>query len=350
MGERFVKNAMNQQTLTKKEKDLPEVDVIVAHHQGELVLKAIHSILLSRGVKIRLIVATSVSTVNFHGAKTIFVPGGPAKKRNVAFRFTESEYMAFFDDDVEVTPLAILHMVRALQKDKIGMVFGKTLNMEFHNRFDEAGSFLTPTGFLWARAESGIEDKGQYNTEEYVLAGKSAACMIRRRAFLDAGLFDESYEILGEETDLSWRVWLSGWKVLYVPSSVTYHAFNTKFKPRDFYVPRRVYFNGCRNYISMLLTNFENLNFIIPTILQTIVWISASVGMILTGKFEAGTYILKGLLYVATHLPAIFEKRKKVQGSRKISDKELMPMIMRTPPISYYLKRFFRYISTGLHG
>ena len=329
----------------------PKITVIICHHKGKLIQRALESVLRSKFVELQVIVVTSDPTFRYNGGvKIVFQQGGPAKKRNIGFRFAEHPSIAFFDDDVEVRSDTIFELWKSLQKDGIGMVFGKLLNMEHRNRFDEAGSFLTWSGFLWARAESGIRDVGQFEDEVPILAGKSASCMIKRRVFSEIGMFDVSYEILGEETDLAWRVWLHGHKVLYVPSSVTYHAFNTKYKPPEFYTSKRVYFNGCRNYIAMLITNLSLINLIVPLTVQVIVWSSASLGFLVTGKFEAGWNILKGLSWVVLNLEYILKKRKTVQGSRKVSDHKLMPFIRRSPPLSYYVNRFFSYIKHGRHG
>jgi len=307
--------------------------------------------------EIEIIVATSASNEEvkrlqnrYPSVKIVEIQGGPARKRNVATRFASGDYFAFFDDDVEVTSYALFHLFDSLNKPQVGMVYGKLLNMEFRRRLDEAGSYLTWSGFLYARCESGIEDVGQFEKCIPILAGKSASCICHRKIFWQVGGFDESYEILGEETDLSWRIWLAGFKVIYCPKSVTFHAFNTRFKPMDFYVPRRVYFNGCRNYLSMLLTNLEAKHLVIPIIVQSNVWFFASLGMMLTGKFEAGIHILKGLFYIVENLPTILEKRKAVQRSRVLADRELLPKITHNPPFSYYWKRFFHYIKTGRHG
>ena len=305
---------------------------------------------------IEIIVATSDGisvkrlSEKYPSVNTVEIRGGPARKRNVATRFASGDYFAFFDDDVEVTPYSIFHLFECVNQKDIGMAYGKLRNLEFQTRFDEAGSFLTWSGFLWARAESGVEDRGQFDNACPILAGKSAACIVHRKVFWNVGGFDESYEILGEETDLSWRIWLSGFKVLYCPRSVTYHAFNTRFKPNDFYVPRRVYYNGCRNYISMLLTNLEAKNLLVPIFVQFNVWFLAGLGMILTGKWEAGINIFKGLCYIIENLPTILEKRKSVQTMRTIGDSELLPIITHNPPLSYYWRRFFHYIKTGRHG
>lgn len=326
------------------------VSIVICHHKSRLIDKAIDSLMLSKGVDLQIIVVTSDETYEDYRVRVVFQLGGPAIKRNIGFKFAEHKLIAFFDDDIEVRKWAVYYMARELQKDKVGMVFGKLLNMEHTNIYDEAGSYLTSTGFLWARSESGCKDIGQFEKVEEILAGKSASCMIQRKVFSEVGMFDVSYEILAEETDLSWRVWLYGYKVLFVPLSVTLHAFNTKFKPPDMYTPKRVYFNGARNYIAMLMTNLGNMELIVPVIIQFVVWTMAGLGFFFTGKREASFNVFRGLGWVFTHLGYILSKRKIVQKNRKISDKELMPIIRRNPPISYYVNRFFHYVKTGRHG
>lgn len=51
-----------------------------------------------------------------------------------------------------------------------------------------------------------------------------AAALIRRDAFDEAGGFDEKlFFMYCEDVDLSWRLWLSGWKCVYVPDAVVRH-------------------------------------------------------------------------------------------------------------------------------
>ena len=51
-----------------------------------------------------------------------------------------------------------------------------------------------------------------------------AAALIRREAFELVGGFDERlFFMYCEDIDLSWRLWLSGWKCLYAPEAVVQH-------------------------------------------------------------------------------------------------------------------------------
>lgn len=330
----------------------PLVSVVICHHTGDLIHKAVNSIKDSTFVTPEIIVVSSVKDLILHGVEHIlFDTSLPARKRNIGIKFSRSKFVAFFDDDIEVTKYAIHEMLNVLKDDTIGMVFGKLLNMEHPGRFDEAGGFLTSTGFIWARAESGVEDYGQFNTTEPIFAGKSAACMVKRDIFWRSGGFDESFGILGEESDLAWRVWLQGYKVMYAPKSVTYHAFNTRFKPVDkYYTNERVYFNGCRNYLLMLLKNAPLRMLIIALPVQLLAWTTAAIGHLWHKNWKACLLILKAQLTVLCSLSRIMKKRRLVQKEAKVSHNEVFKIVLKNPPISYYVNRLKSYIRTGLHG
>ena len=51
-----------------------------------------------------------------------------------------------------------------------------------------------------------------------------AAALVRREAFEQVGGFDDRlFFMYCEDVDLSWRLWLSAWKCIYVPSAVVQH-------------------------------------------------------------------------------------------------------------------------------
>ena len=334
-----------------------DISVIVCHHTGTLITGFLKSLNESVNVKFETLLVTSYKMKEIKPLLQGYVrvidstSAMPAKKRNMAATHAEAKYLAFFDDDVEVTPTCLYEMKKYLDENlDTGMVYAKTLNMEHRNRFDEAGSYLTWTGFLWSRAEQHLEDKGQYDYVAPVLAGKSAACMIRTEDFFKVGKFDQDFGILGEETDLSWRVWLSGKWVCYVPQAVAYHAFNTKFKPRDkHYTDTRVYYNGCRNYITMLLKNLETRNLWILAI-HVPIWVTAGFAMLFTGRLKPAWNILSGMWYVLRNLPSLLRKRHAVQKQRVRDDRAIWAFITARPHGGYYLQRFTRYIKSTLHG
>jgi len=335
-----------------------EISVIVCHHKGDFIYKFVNSVKESINVTYEIIVITSDDELALKGIPGCLVInnyGGPAEKRNVGARLAKGKYLGFFDDDVEIEKNCLAELSCWLIYDT-GMVYGKLHNAEYQERFDEAGGFLTKTGFIWSRAGQNDVDKGQWDTpsksNSEIFSGKSASCMIRADLFHKIGGFDEDFWILGEESDLAWRVWLSGHKVCFNSHAKGIHYFNTKWKPaNEFYTSKRVHFNGCRNYITMLIKNLEahNLWKILP--IHCLIWFTVAIAMLFTGKAIQGVNILKGLVYVLCNLKAILRKREAVQSKRVRSDRDIWPYIFRaSPPRGYYSNRVKRYLKIGLHG
>lgn len=334
----------------------PDVSVIICNHVvGELLYRTIASIHAQKKVSYEVIVLTSseeLADVGLKGCIVIHSTKGPAEKRNIGAKLAKADYLAFCDDDVDLSDYCLYELHKGLSESpEIGMVYGKLWNMEHQNRFDEAGGYLTSTGFIWSRAGQNDIDDGQYDDPVPVLAGKSASCMVKKSVFNEVGGFDEDFYILGEETDLSWRIWLRGYAVYFDHMATGYHAFNTKFKPVEkHYTSSRVQFNGCRNYITMLIKNLEarNLWRILP--IHVAIWLGAGLVMLITGKVREGINILRGLVYVVRHLRGILRKRGRIQITRRVSDRDIWPLIFRRAPRGYYKTRILRYVTLGLHG
>lgn len=94
-------------------------------------------------------------------------------------------------------------------------------------------------------------DEGQYNRVEEVFAACGASLLMRREMVEETGLLDEDFFIYYEDTDLSWRAWLHGWKVIYSPEAYVRHIHcgtNTEWSP--FFI----YLTG-RNRLAMVMKN-----------------------------------------------------------------------------------------------
>jgi GT2 family glycosyltransferase len=66
-------------------------------------------------------------------------------------------------------------------------------------------------------------DEGQYAQAEDVFAWCGGAVLLSVRYLRDVGIFDDRYFMYYEDTDLSWRGRLAGWRYRYVPDSVVRH-------------------------------------------------------------------------------------------------------------------------------
>lgn len=87
---------------------------------------------------------------------------------------------------------------------------------------NNVGSRLVAGG--WAGDRGFLErDEGQYDAAEEVFAWCGAAALLSRAYLDDVGHFDPRLFLYYEDTDLSWRGRLRGWRYLFVPESRVRH-------------------------------------------------------------------------------------------------------------------------------
>ena len=87
---------------------------------------------------------------------------------------------------------------------------------------NNVGSNLYPGGFGGDRGFL-QRDVGQFETPTEVFAWCGGAVLLRRDYIDQVGLFDERLFLYYEDTDLSWRGRLQGWRYLYEPTSLVRH-------------------------------------------------------------------------------------------------------------------------------
>jgi GT2 family glycosyltransferase len=79
-----------------------------------------------------------------------------------------------------------------------------------------AGGFGGDRGYL-------ERDEGQYDEPVEVFAWCGGSVLLRPSYLQNVGRFDERFFLYYEDTDLSWRGRLLGWRYRYVPASVVRH-------------------------------------------------------------------------------------------------------------------------------
>ena len=269
---------------------------------------------------------------------------GPALARNKAFEISKGEIIVFLDNDTKVNKDWVVNALPIFNNPKIGAVQSKLLLLDQKNKIDYVGELMGNLGFLKSIANYGETDIGQYNQIDLILAAKSAGMIIRRQAFIDAGMFDPDYFIFMEETDLGWRTWLTGYQNTFCPSSIVYHKFSStkNIVNKDFnnYLIR---FHGTKNYIQTLIKNlsFWYLLKILP--IHIFLWFALATFLLITGKFKSAINIYHGIFWNFTHIKHILQKRKITQKNRKVSDSYIFKtkkLMVKTSFFSY-IKKFF---------
>lgn len=135
----------------------------------------------------------------------------------------EVDYVFILNPDTEVECHAIEELVAVAEKSGAGILGPKVL-------FDDkktiwyAGGILDLANVIGSHRGVDEEDKGQYDWEEetdYITGGMM---FVKSEVFKKIGLFDDKYFLYYEDSDLCMRAKKAGFKLLYVPSAIVYHA------------------------------------------------------------------------------------------------------------------------------
>ncbi len=140
---------------------------------------------------------------------------------------SESEFVLLMNPDVELDPGFSERLLRSMASDsKVAMGAGKLLRPG-GKYLDSAGIGMHANRRMRDRGSEQL-DRGQFDRREYVFGATGAAMMLRRAALpelaIEGELFDEDFFMYHEDTDLSWRANLLGWKVIYEPTATAIHT------------------------------------------------------------------------------------------------------------------------------
>ena len=156
-----------------------------------------------------------------------------------------------------------------------------------------------------------------------------AACFIKKLVFEKLDGFDEDYFIFQEDVDLSWRARILGFSVVPVRSAKVFHSCggtvlgSKRNKGKHKTSVFRRYLTE-RNSLSNLLKNYEWHNvFISVPVFLLLGWGEAFL-YFFTRQFSAATAILKAHFWNLVNIRKVMAKRKKIQRTRKVSDKQIM--------------------------
>jgi len=89
-----------------------------------------------------------------------------------------------------------------------------------------------------------------------ILFACGGAMLIKKDIFLNLGGFDPKYFAYFEDVDLGWRLWITGYRVLFVPDSIVYHH-HQKTGNAIFSLEQKI-FLGERNCFYSMIKNYED--------------------------------------------------------------------------------------------
>ena len=241
---------------------------------------------------------------------------GFAKGNNLAMEAAikeGAEYIALLNYDTEVDKNWLKELLSVIESDsKIGACTSKMLLFNDRDKINSGGGIVNYTGHAWP---AGLfeEDIGQFE-KRMVDSPCAGAILLRREALDEVGLFDEDYFAYHEDTDLSWRMRLAGYKNYFVPASIVYHKYSPTLGKEKYYLLER-------NRLMTLLKNYS---------LRTLILISPGIFFsemaVLYYALVSGWFKKKLSCYAWNfkNIGGTLKKREKIQSTRKIPDSKIV--------------------------
>lgn len=229
--------------------DTVTIDTVVVAYRSEGVIEAIVGLARSLGGRVVVVDhgdGEAARRAAAAGAATVEDPANPGfgagQNRGVAE--TAAPFVLLCNPDAEIVPAAVREGARLLQeRPDVAAVQGVIVNRGTGRPERSAGIELGPVHLLGralgagrllrlapvralARRSAGLRDHAERVPVAPVEVATLAATtlLVRRTAFAQAGGFDLSYFLYGEDLDLCRRLRAAGWKLVAVPDTWASHV------------------------------------------------------------------------------------------------------------------------------
>jgi GT2 family glycosyltransferase len=235
---------------------------------------------------------------------------GFAGGNNIGIQNANGEIIALLNNDIEVDNNWLRHAVEALMSNEnVAAVQSKIMQYIERDKIDCAGLSFDKFGLV-VNVGRHEKDHGQYDKLHEIWGCCGGALIGWRQRLIEVGLFDNAFFMYYEDVDLSWRLRLSGYKLLLAPSSIVFHMgqVTSKKVPSGFIV-----FHSTKNYIASWLKNYSLKTLIFKGPLFFFIVAGALLFEIVQGRYGLFVARFNSILWIWRNLGYILKERRKVQ-------------------------------------
>ena len=174
---------------------------------------------------------------------------------NQGIRASDAPFIATLNDDAIAHPGWLEALLEAGESRRDVGMCASQVRLASDGSLDSAGMLLCPDGSSKQRGH--LQPPSAYPRVQEVLLPSGSAALYRREMLEDVGLFDESFFLYCEDTDLGLRARWAGWECLYVPDAVVEHRYSHSAGKasalKAYYVERNRLFLALKNLPASLL-------------------------------------------------------------------------------------------------
>jgi GT2 family glycosyltransferase len=252
---------------------------------------------------------------------------------NQAFRQSAAQYVAVLNDDASAHPGWLEALLGAMgPRPDVGMCASQ-VRIASEGSLDSAGMLLCLDGS--SRQRGHLESPAAYSRQEEALLPSGSAALYRREMLEEIGLFDESFFLYCEDTDLGLRARWAGWECLYVPNAVVEHRYSHSSGKasalKAYYVERNRLFVIFKSFplLDLLLVPFYAMS----RYFWHFIYALRGRGKAAEFQREGGSfirlpwYVIRGHFELLLRFPEIWRQRRTMK--RRLTAKQFHRLIRR---------------------
>ncbi|HRT10511.1 MAG TPA: glycosyltransferase family 2 protein [Candidatus Paceibacterota bacterium] len=237
---------------------------------------------------------------------------------NVGARAARGKYLMLLNSDIWMEPDCIERLYESAEREGAAGAGALILNYEDDTVQTKGGRGFDLFGSIVA-VRAGAEPNPLFCVGVFFF--------VRRDAFLKAGMLDERLFMYGEELDLSWRIWLSGGKLIPVMAARIHHrgeagvnpAGGTQLVENRTSLQKRYFAN--RNALLVIAKNAQHLLLLLLLPCALLILAEAAVMLVMTRSWSALRKCYVPVVVDCWRLRKhVFEQRRKLRTLRRRGD------------------------------
>lgn len=316
-------------------RSLGPISVVIVNYNGEAYLEeCLRSVAALEGAIDEVIVVDNASTDRSVAMLAASHPSvrvvamdrneGPAPARNAGMRAARNRWVLALDNDAVCTPDMLVKLERAaLAGDRVAIVQPRSLFYTDHSRVHYDGGAFHYVGLIALRNFYTPVAEAEGERVVPVDCAVAVALLLDRDAVLAAGGYDETFFILFEDLDLSYRLRASQHSILSVEDAIVLHKGGTpgiSYREGPRYPGSRVFFHS-RNRWLYVVKDYRAWTMVaaLPGLVAyEFVWLAFAIA---SGGLGAW---LRGKLAFFRLLPGVLARRREFQERRTVGDGRLL--------------------------
>lgn len=249
----------------------------------------------------------------------------------------DCDYVALFNNDSVADKNWLKSLVDSSEQKRVGISTGLLLHSD-GKTIDSTGDWYSIWGLPFPRNRNDKTDKAPNN--EYVFSASGGGSLYKIEMLREIGLFDEDFFAYYEDTDVSFRAQLAGWKIAYEPKSVAYHKQGATSKK----MPGLAVYQTFKNLPLLFIKNVPRGLLFSVGIRFKIAYILMFFNAIAKGN---GKYAIKGAWMAFILGFKKLGERRAIQKNKRVTTKYIKIMLWNDLPPDQTGLRKLRRMFTG---